>query len=122
MISIAEHHRVDIALPPLFEIPVIVFRILGSFPHVERLIDYHHAETVARGQERGRRRIVAATDGVKTIRLHQFDPALFGPINRNRTQHSVVMVQATALQLERLAVDAKTLHRLYFDFPDPEVG
>ena len=122
MISVAEHHRVDIALPPLFEIQVIVFQILGSFPHVERLIDHQHPEPIAGVQERGRRRIVATTDRVKTIRLHQFDPPLFGPINRNRTQHSIVMVQATAPQLERFAIDAKTPFRVYFDLPDPEVS
>src|SRR6266849_203025 len=122
MISITEHHRVDISLPPLFEIQVIVFRILGRFPPVERLIDHQHAEPVAGVQERGRRRIVAATNRVKTIRLHQFDPTLFGPINSNRTQRSIVMVQATAPQLKRLAIDAKTLYRVYFDLPDPEVS
>ena len=122
MISIAEHHRVDIALPPLFEIPVIVFRILGSFPHVERLIDHQHTEPVASVQKGRRRRIVAATNRVKTIRLHQFDAAFFGAINSNRTQDSVVMVQATAPQLERLAIDAKTLCRVDFDFSDSKVG
>ncbi len=124
MIAVAQHHRAEVALPPVGEVRVIVLRVGGllALPLIEGLVHHQHAQAVARVEKRGRGRVVAGADGVEAVRLHQLDAALLGAIDRGGAEQAVVVVQAAALQLDALAVDAQAALRVHFHSADAERG
>src|ERR1035438_8824904 len=109
MIAIAQNHAFEVTLPPVLEIKVIVLRILRVLPAVECLVQDHHAQPVARVQEIAGRRIVAGANRVIATRLEVLHTAFFGARNTRRTQWSIIMMHAPAVQLETLTIDAQTL-------------
>ena len=58
------------------------------------------------------RGLCALRDRVEAGRLQQLDPPLLGPIDRRRTERSVVVMDARAPQEHRLPVDAQAAHRV----------
>src|SRR5271163_3917755 len=94
MVAITTHHRIDIALPPVFEVKMVVVGILLLLPHVERFVDDHHSQAVADVQEYRRGWVVAAPNRVVAIRFEQLDTPLFSAINCRRAKRAVVMVDA----------------------------
>ena len=51
-----------------------------------------------------------------------FDAALFRAINRRRSEQSVVMMHAAALELEHLAVELEAVLSVHFDLPDSKTS
>src|SRR6185437_15506601 len=78
MIAVAQDHALEIPLPPLPEIEVVVFGILGLLPAVECFIDHQHTQTVAGIQKTARGRIMTRTDSVIAVRLEDLQASLFG--------------------------------------------
>ena len=60
----------QIPLVPLREIPGVIVWGLTAFPHIERLILYQKAHTIAKIQQLGCRGVMAGTDRVHTHLLH----------------------------------------------------
>ena len=60
----------QIPLMPLREIPGVIVWGLTAFPHIERLILYQKAHTIAKIQQLGCRGVMAGTDRVHTHLLH----------------------------------------------------
>ena len=58
---------------------------------------------------------MAGTDGVEPVTLHQLHAALLGAVNRRGAQYAVVVMQAAALEFDRLAIDAQTARCVHMD-------
>src|SRR5450756_1678937 len=100
---------------------MVVLPVLAFVPTVERLVDHENSQPVACVEKYRRRRIVASANGVESVRLHQFDAALFRAVNRRRSEQSVVMMHAAAFELEHLAVEPETILGVHFDLPDSKM-
>ncbi len=111
MVAIAQHHRREILLPPCIEVAGVIEFDLVRLPHVERLVENQQADPVAGIQKCGARRIVRSPHRTVSRRLQQFHSALFGAVECCRTQRPVVVVNAAARQLHRLAVQKQSLFR-----------
>src|SRR5205085_1487230 len=103
------------------KIEVIVVRVLSLAPHVKGFINDHHTEPVAGIQECGRRRVVSEPQRVVPAGFQQFDAPLFGSIVSTRSERAVVVMQASAFELEWLAVQKKAPPRVERDSADTEL-
>ena len=80
---------------------------LGGVPAVERLIHHIHAKAVAGIQQGAARGVMGTAHGVVARLLHNADAAFLGIGKAAGPQNAVVVVDAPAAQLDRLAVDAQ---------------
>jgi len=70
-VPVAEHHRGDVALPPILKEEVVVVGILAGVPAIEGLLHQQHAQTIARVDKRARDRVVRRPDRIVPVRLEQ---------------------------------------------------
>src|SRR5262249_48828246 len=89
---------------------------------IERFIQHQKAKPVAGIKKRSRRRVMSRSYRIVTRRLKQLDSALLGTVERRRPERSVVMVDAAARELHRLAVQNETLFRRPCKRPDTKGG
>ena len=108
MVAVALHHTREVTLPPLVEEAGIVVGVLVQFPHIGEFIDHEDAQLIAGIEERLRRWIMRATDGIITVGFHHFHAPIFGTVDGCRTQKSVIVVNASALEQQRFAIQQKT--------------
>ena len=121
MVAVADDHAGEVALPPVFEVEVVVVRVLvAGLPAVEGLVDHEHALAVASVEKRGRRRIMAGANGVVAVGLEDLDAALFGARDAGGAERAVVMMHAAAAQLVGLAIDAQAVRGVDFDLADAD--
>ena len=110
----------QILFPVLRKKLAVVPAPLGNAPGVKGLVKNIHAKPVAGLNQRCRRRIVRCPDRVESA-LFQFPYfPCFRFIQGNRAKQPVVVVQASALQLDGLPVDPQSPHAVRGDGPDPE--
>ena len=87
---------------------MIVLFTLRSLPLVERFVNDQHAKPVAGIKKVFGHLVVRASDGVVAIGFHKFHLPLFGTIYVNRSQQSVVVMDAASFQFHRFAVQQET--------------
>ena len=75
---------------------------------------------VARVEHRAPHRVVRAAQRVEAGRLEQTHPPILRVGDRDRAERPVVVVDARAAQLHRLAVDPQTLLRIQLQATDAE--
>ena len=107
MVAVAQHHGVDITLPPILEELRIVVLCFALGPDIEGLVEDQEAETVASVQKGGRRRIVGSAHGVEARGLEQFNLPFFSPIECGGSKWPIVMMHAAAHQLDGLTIQKK---------------
>ena len=105
MIAVAQHHRFNVLVPPLVDVARIVVGGFAVAPSVKRFVDYDQSLSVALVKECRRRRVVACAHGIESCLLHQRHLAGFGGIVAACSEHSVVMMGASAVEHYRLAVE-----------------
>ena len=103
--AVAAYERAQVLLPPLVDQLVVVVRVLLVAPAVEGLVDDQQAQLVAGPQEGLRGRVVRGAHGVESALLQQAHLAVLGFVVRGRAEHAVVVVDAGAVELQRLAVE-----------------
>ena len=118
--AVPEDHRVNVGLPGGVEEPAVVLRVLAILPAVERLIHDQEALSVAGVQEGRRGWIVAGADGVEPGALEEGDAPLLGLVEGACPEGAVVVVDAAAAQLQRLAVQQATAQSVERERPDAE--
>ena len=101
MTVITQQHTHQVILPPLVE----VLGIIARLPFVEGLIDDQETHTVAEIEELRGRRIVTAADGVDAELLEDLQLALHRPQRQGGTKRGVILMDAEALDFQRLAVE-----------------
>jgi len=120
VVSVAQDHAVEIALPPIVEHDVIVVGGAPLAPVVEGLIYHQHAEPVAGVQECRGGRIVGTSDGVEAARLEHLDLAFLCPVDGHGSQRAAVVMHAAAAHGERFAVEQESLRRAELDAANTE--
>ncbi len=106
VVAVLAHHGVDIGFPPVGEHAAVVVVVLLLGPHVERLVHDEHPEAIAGVEHLAAHRVVRAAQRVEPRVLEDLHPSFVGARDGRSTDHAVVMVDARAAQLDRLAVDA----------------
>ena len=104
VVAVAFQHAEQVALPPLVEVVLVVARL----PLVESLVDDDEAHLVAEVEKFGRRRIVGAADGVHPIRPEEFESSFHRTSGQGRAKTGIILMQAEALQFQRLSVQQET--------------
>ena len=120
MVIILLHHGLQIGLPLLLEVARVVILGLVDIPHVDKLVQYEHAEAVARLQRRLGAGVVCRADGVVARLLQQLHLARIGERVVDRAQNAIVVVDTCAAQDDALAVDAESVRRVAHHLADAE--
>ena len=120
MIAVAQHQVGEVALMPLVEEAGIVVLCLTASPHVEALVHYDDAHSVAHVQQLGCGRVMRAADGIDTHGLELGEFAMEGIFVKCGTQATEVVVLADAIEFEVLAVKPKA--SLGVEFKIAETG
>ena len=108
MVAVLPHHRLDVGLPPVGEAAASSRGRTWAACHMSKVSSMTSTpEAVAGVEHRPAHRVVRAADGVEAGRLQQLDPALLGAVDGGRAERSVVVVDARAAEVDRLAVDAE---------------
>ena len=118
MISGGFYHRGHVLLPILLKPPGIIVISLGDIPSVEGLVHHIHTQLIANIQCDLRSRIMSDTQCVKSVFFQNPDASVFCIVVLAGTQHTVVMVDATATKQDALTVDPKPLFCVPFQFTD----
>jgi hypothetical protein len=63
---------------------------------------------------------MAGANGVEAVCLHEFHAALLGAVDGGGAERAVVVMHATASELERFAVQAEAVFGVHFDFANAE--
>ena len=111
MVAIAQHHGVDVALPPLVEEDAVIVSVFALRPAIERFVHDQHAQPVAGVEDIRGGRVVRGADGVEPGRLEHFDAPLLRAVEGRRPQGAVVVMHAPAAQLHRSPVDLEAVFR-----------
>ena len=120
MVKVLAHHKPHVGLPPLFKVQRVVQIILGTGPHVGKLVHHIHAEFIAGIQQHRSRRVVRDADGIESGLFQQPDLTELGiPIGRS-AEDAAVVVDAGPAELDALPVHAQTSHRIQCQAADAE--
>ena len=114
MAGVAPHHALHLLLGLFVEEEVEVMRIFLRAPSVESLVDDQHPQGVAGRQESWRRRVMGCAQQIKAGLLHQPHLADLSSIEGCSPKQAIVMMQASAIEDNRLAVEAEALLSVVF--------
>ena len=109
MTAVSSDKITQILFPVRLKELVIIARLLSHAPYVERLVEHIHSQPVTGFDQRRRGRIVGSPYRIKADLLKTFYLSGFGIIQAHNADHSVVMVKASALQLDFFSIDPKTM-------------
>ena len=116
MVAVAHYHVLQVFLPPF----VKILRIKTRLPLVKRLVDDHKAHPVTKVEELRCGLVVAATDGIRAIRLDRFQFTLHGTQGQCPAKTGIILMQAKALQFHPLPVQQETAVWRKLASPDTE--
>ena len=108
MIAVAQNHCCQVFAEARVDGEMIVERILLGIPAVERFIDHHHAQAVARIEHGACLRIMGSTNEIEPSLLHQAHLAYLGSIECHCAQNAIVVVHACSIDERRLSVEQES--------------
>ena len=107
--TVAQHHGIEVALPPGVYQGVVVVVVLLLTPSVEGFVYHQQTQLVAGAEEGFRGGIVRGAHGIESGFLQQSCLAVLGIVVGGGSQKAVVMVHTGAVQLQGLTVELEAM-------------
>ena len=120
VIPVAEHHGLNIFLPPFFKVFRIIFHCnafrslrikyhchhsqFGFFPCIKCFIDYQHTKPVTGIKKEGWWGIMAAANRVKPCFSQKLYLAFLSPVDCCRAKRPIIVVETSSLKLDCFTV------------------
>ena len=122
MITVAFYKRRHIRRGMFTEKEVVILIALRMLPHIESLVDHQHSQAVTGIEKLPGRRVVTGADGIEAILFQKTHFTFLRPVIGSRSQQPVVMMQASAFQLDGTTIQQKSPAYREVKRPDAECG